>query len=75
MRQAQEYTIWHEFCIAGAILVVVSLIYISLRTSSYLMRFMGISGMNVATRIFGVILSALAIQNMISGIIDLIKHH
>jgi multiple antibiotic resistance protein len=38
-----------------------------------LMKILGVTGTNVLTRVFGIILAALAVQNIINGITIVIK--
>jgi len=47
--------------------------YISLLMSDRLMKILGLTGTNVLTRVFGIILAALAVQNMITGITMVVK--
>jgi multiple antibiotic resistance protein len=68
MRQAEEISFIATLGVVGILLVVILVTYISLLLSGYLMRFLGVTGTNVLTRVFGIILAALAVQNMITGI-------
>ena len=73
MRQAEAQS---NFMTAGVIiilLIILILTYISLLLGDYLMKALGVTGTNVLTRVFGIILSALAIQHIINGITILIK--
>lgn len=73
MRQAEMINWMHQAVIILLLIIVLILTYISLRLSNHLMKILGVTGMNVLTRVFGIILSALAIQNIINGVILLIK--
>jgi multiple antibiotic resistance protein len=47
--------------------VVLLLVYIALRVSTYLARLLGRTGINVVTRVLGVLLAALAVEYVASG--------
>ena len=49
------------------------LICITMRLGERLMKIMGGTGMNVLTRVFGVIVAALATQHIVHGISAVIK--
>ena len=51
-----------------AMLVVLATAWITMRLTGPMMRVMGVTGANVISRLFGVILAALAVQYMIDGI-------
>jgi multiple antibiotic resistance protein len=60
----------------GVVLILVSVLlftYLSLLMGDRLMKILGVTGTNVLTRVFGIILAALAVQNMINGITIVIK--
>ena len=46
---------------------VLFLVYLALRASTYLARFLGQTGVNVVTRVLGVLLAALAVEYVASG--------
>ncbi len=52
----------------ACVLVVLVLTLLTLYAASPIMRFMGVTGSNVANRLFGVILGALAVQFVLDGI-------
>ncbi len=60
-----------EMTIIAALTAVIIITYLSLRFADPIGRLLGTTGANVLTRIFGIILSALAIQFIINGINDL----
>jgi multiple antibiotic resistance protein len=47
--------------------VVLLLVYVALRASTYLARLLGQTGVNVVTRVLGVLLAALAVEYVASG--------
>jgi small neutral amino acid transporter SnatA (MarC family) len=53
--------------------VVLLLVYLALRTSSFLARLLGQTGINVITRVLGVLLAALAVQYVGMGLPGLIQ--
>lgn len=60
----------------GVVLILVSVLlftYLSLLGGDRLMKLLGVTGTNVMTRVFGIILAALAVQNMINGIMMVVK--
>lgn len=73
MRQAEELGVWYQGSVVLIILITIALMYLSLRSDKFLMRILGVTGMNVLTRVGGVILAALAMQNMIHGITAVIR--
>lgn len=68
MRQAETLSSAMPLYVIGIALVVIGMTYICLLMSEYLMKILGITGNNVLTRVFGIILAALAVQGMIHGI-------
>lgn len=59
----------------GAAIVSISLLtYFSLRYSRYIQKWLGNIGMNVLTKIFGLITLAIGIQFMLTGISDTFPH-
>ncbi|HVY23868.1 MAG TPA: MarC family protein [Steroidobacteraceae bacterium] len=52
----------------AAMLVVLSIAWLTMRLTGPMMRVMGVTGANVISRLFGVILAALAVQYIIDGI-------
>ena len=60
----------------GVVLILISVLlftYCSLLVGDRLMKILGVTGTNVLTRVFGIILAALAVQNMINGMTMVIK--
>ena len=71
MRQVDTHRLL-EISIIAALLSVVVITYLFLLFSTSISRLIGTTGANVLTRIFGIILAALAIQYIINGINDLL---
>ena len=73
MRQAERISVNARI---GVILILASVLlctYLSLLISGRIMKLLGVTGTNVLTRVFGIILAALAVQNMLNGITMVIK--
>jgi multiple antibiotic resistance protein len=58
----------HYFLILAVIVVVSWLIYCILRESPYLMKLLGQTGINILTRLMGLMLSVIAVQFALDGI-------
>jgi len=54
--------------IIADLLVVMALNYVALSYARYLNRLLGVTGVNVVGRVFGIILAALAVQFILNGI-------
>jgi len=67
MRQVQG-TITLQIGVIGALIAVLSILYICLSFSHPLSKLIGVTGANVMSRVFGIILAALAVQLIIEGV-------
>lgn len=74
MRQAETQGVICQLSLIFIIAAVMLITYITLRFSDRLMGVLGVTGANVLTRVFGIILASLAVQNIINGILVIIKH-
>ena len=73
MRQAEAMSMQAS---VGVVLILASVLlftYLSLLIGDHLMKLLGVTGTNVMTRVFGIILAALAVQNMLNGIAIVVK--
>ncbi len=61
------------FVVLGAVVVVLLAAYVALALSGHLARLLGRTGVNVVTRVLGVLLSALAVQYVADGVVDFLK--
>jgi len=57
-----------KVAIIGALLMILVLTFISLLLATQIQRILGVTGMHVISRVFGVILTALAVQFIFDGI-------
>lgn len=74
MRQAELYNLLFSFGVVLILITVLLITYLGMLGGNYLMRMIGISGANVMTRVCGIMLAALAIQNIITGIVVTVKN-
>jgi multiple antibiotic resistance protein len=74
MRQAEIQGTVCQLSLILVIAVVVLITYLTLTFSDRIMRVLGVTGTNVLTRVFGIILASLAVQNIITGILTIIKN-
>ena len=56
-----------------AFLVNASLVYIIFRNSLYIKKYLGLTGQNMVTKLMGLIVGAIAVQFIVSGIVELTK--
>ena len=71
-----QYKSWDDKTII--LLVILSLgviVYIMLLLAPVIGKFLGEAGMKAVTRIMGFFVMAIACQYIVSGIVNLIKHH
>jgi multiple antibiotic resistance protein len=67
MQEAEE-SIAQQCLLVGVFLSVIGITFIFLRLAPYIQKLLGVIGANVVTRVFGIILTALATQFIITGI-------
>jgi multiple antibiotic resistance protein len=75
MRQAEQMGWEIQLSIIAVTCVVMIITYLCLLTAQPIMRLLGVTGTNVLTRVFGIILSAVGIQSIINGIIIIFKQY
>jgi multiple antibiotic resistance protein len=54
--------------VAGVMIGVLAMLMIGLLASDRIMKVLGVTGVNVITRVFGIILTAVAVSNIVEGI-------
>jgi len=57
-----------QLVVAGVLIGVLIMLLVGLLSSGGIMRVLGVTGVNVITRVFGIILSAVAVSNIVEGI-------
>jgi multiple antibiotic resistance protein len=67
MRQAETINTTASLGVLIILIIVLCITYLSLLVGERLLKILGVTGTNVLTRVFGIILAALAVQNMING--------
>ncbi|MBV1874303.1 MAG: MarC family protein [Gammaproteobacteria bacterium] len=63
-----RYNIWEQVQTAGVVLFVLLLTLVLMLISSPIIRFIGLSGASVISRVMGMILASVAANNVLSGI-------
>lgn len=58
----------HYLCMAGVIFTVVIIVYLALRCAPLLAKFLGHTGINIVTRIMGLIMAAIGIEFIVNGL-------
>lgn len=66
-------TIWHTGLVFVAVVASTAAGYYSMTYSRYVVRYLGESGREIVTRIFGLILAVIAVQFVINGVVDVIR--
>ncbi|MGA8006421.1 MAG: MarC family protein [Burkholderiales bacterium] len=69
---AQARALAHLAAMVGCIAVVCALLWLVMRFAHALAPRMGTTGLNIATRLLGLLLTAIAIQTMAEGLLDLL---
>jgi multiple antibiotic resistance protein len=57
-----------QMAVVAAMLAVLLITFLALLGASYLQKLLGVTGLHVVTRVFGVLLSALAVQFIFDGV-------
>jgi len=68
LAQEGESSVRHEIILVGIVLIVIGTTYLCLKAAPFIQKFLGVTGSNVVTRVFGIILTALATQFILTGI-------
>jgi MarC family membrane protein len=68
----QARSLLHLAAIVGCVAAVCALLWLVMRFAHALAPRMGTTGLNIATRLLGLLLTAIAIQTMAEGLVDLL---
>lgn len=66
-------TVWHLSVVFISIFVVVMACYFAMRYSHFLVKYLGETGKEIITRVFGIILAVLAVQFVINGVLEIYR--
>jgi MarC family membrane protein len=69
---SQARSLLHLAAIVGCVAAVCALLWLVMRFAHALAPRMGTTGLNIATRLLGLLLTAIAIQTMAEGLVDLL---
>lgn len=69
----QNETFLDVISMSLAFLVNAFLIYVAFKNSIYIKKFLGLTGQNIITKLMGLIVGAIAVQFIVSGIVELSK--
>jgi multiple antibiotic resistance protein len=69
---AEGGSIAHQLILVACIVIVCGVVWLALRAAHRVAARMGTTGMNVATRILGLLLAAMAVQTMADGLKELL---
>jgi multiple antibiotic resistance protein len=73
LSRTAENTWVTQAIVIGIVLIVLAITYVCLKLSNPIVKLLGVTGTNVIGRIFGIILAALSIQFILTGIEQFIK--
>jgi multiple antibiotic resistance protein len=68
MIAAQDGSFLHQSVIIAAIVLVCLIIWLTLRLAEPISRVLGAAGLNIANRLLGLLLAAIAVESMASGL-------
>ena len=72
MHEAERMSYIASVCVVLLAVLVLLITYFTMRLGEKLMKILGVTGMNVLTRVFGVVVAAMATQYIIQGVIEVI---
>ncbi len=73
--KSQADSIGDVFSLIFAFLANAFILYLTLRNSIYIKKVVGITGERIVTRLMGLITGAIAIQFMVSGVVEIAKRY
>ncbi len=69
-----QYPQWESRAVIAFVIIAMGiLVYLILRSAPYFQRVLGVAGLKALSRIIGFIVMAIAVQYIISGVVDLVK--
>ena len=68
MREAQEISPSQQFYVLGSMFTALAVTWLIMQSSDWVLKILKKSGINVLTRVFGIILCGLAVQSILVGI-------
>jgi multiple antibiotic resistance protein len=71
MGQSPHFQLWRYVAVFGAILVTALISYLVLRGAERVSRIMGETGIRIMMRVMGLLLTAIAVQFFLNGLIHL----
>lgn len=71
--EQEAHTVTDVSALIVAFLINALLIYLAFKNSIYIKKIFGITGQNIITKLMGLIVGAIAVQFIISGIVNLVK--
>lgn len=72
--QAEQESWEPKLAIAGVIAIMGLIVFLILRSSPYLQKVLGVAGLQALSRIMGFLVMAIGIQNIITGVVALVKN-
>jgi multiple antibiotic resistance protein len=66
--QEAENSLLDQFILVGIVIIVIGMTFVFLKIAPHIQKLLGVTGSNVVTRVFGIILTALATQFIITGV-------
>lgn len=73
--KSQAINLQDVFSLVFAFLINAFIVYLTLRNSIYIKKVVGITGERIVTRLMGLITGAIAIQFMVSGVVEIAKKY
>jgi len=71
--QQEAHTATDISALVVAFLINALIIYLAFKNSFYIKKYMGITGQNIITKLMGLIVGAIAVQFVVSGLVNLSK--
>lgn len=69
----EAHSVIENAALVGAFLINAALVYLAFKNSIYIKKYLGITGQNIITKLMGLIVGAIAVQFVVSGVVNLSK--